>query len=92
LGRELLEFTCLCLLSAGIKGVRHHARLNLPFLFLPCLSIEFYFILFYLFIYLFVFQDGVSLCSPGCPGTHSVDQAGLKFTEICLPLLPECWD
>jgi hypothetical protein len=22
------------------------------------------------------FQDRVSLCSPGCPGTHSVDQAG----------------
>jgi hypothetical protein len=22
---------------------------------------------------------GVSLCSPGCPGTHSVDQAGLKL-------------
>jgi hypothetical protein len=27
----------------------------------------------------FVFQDRVSLCSPGCPGTHSVDQAGLKL-------------
>jgi hypothetical protein len=26
-----------------------------------------------------VFRDRVSLCSPGCPGTHSVDQAGLKF-------------
>jgi hypothetical protein len=23
--------------------------------------------------------DRVSLCSPGCPGTHSVDQAGLKL-------------
>jgi hypothetical protein len=22
-------------------------------------------------------SDRVSLCSPGCPGTHSVDQAGL---------------
>jgi hypothetical protein len=29
-----------------------------------------------------VFSDRVSLCSPGCPGTHSVDQAGSKFTEI----------
>jgi hypothetical protein len=27
----------------------------------------------------FFFQDRVSLCSPGCPGTHSVDQAGLKL-------------
>jgi hypothetical protein len=23
------------------------------------------------------FQDRVPLCSPDCPGTHSVDQAGL---------------
>jgi hypothetical protein len=23
------------------------------------------------------FQDRISLCSPGCPETHSVDQAGL---------------
>jgi hypothetical protein len=27
----------------------------------------------------FVFQERVSLCSPGCPGTHSIDQAGLKL-------------
>ena len=27
----------------------------------------------------FVFQDRVSLCSSGCPGTHSVDQAGLEL-------------
>jgi hypothetical protein len=25
------------------------------------------------------FCDRVSLCSPGCPGTHSVDQAGLEL-------------
>jgi hypothetical protein len=24
-------------------------------------------------------RDRVSLCSPGCPGTHFVDQAGLKL-------------
>ena len=46
-----------------------------------------------LVIYLFgVVPDRVSLCSPGCPGTHSVDQAGLELTEICLPPCPECWD
>jgi hypothetical protein len=28
---------------------------------------------------LLVFQDRVSLCGPGCSGTHSVDQAGLKL-------------
>jgi hypothetical protein len=26
-----------------------------------------------------VFQDRVSLCSPGCPGTDSVAQAGLEL-------------
>jgi hypothetical protein len=26
-----------------------------------------------------VFRDRVSLCSPGCPGTHSVDQTGLEL-------------
>jgi hypothetical protein len=26
-----------------------------------------------------LFGDRVSLCSPGCPGTHSVDQADLKL-------------
>jgi hypothetical protein len=31
---------------------------------------------------LFVFRDRVSLCSPGCPGTHSVDQAGLELRNL----------
>jgi hypothetical protein len=26
-----------------------------------------------------VFRDRVSLCGPGCPGTHFVDQAGLEL-------------
>jgi hypothetical protein len=29
--------------------------------------------------FVFVFRDRVSLCSPGCPGTHFVDQAGLEL-------------
>ena len=29
------------------------------------------------FFFLVCFQDRVSLYSPGCPGTHFVDQAGL---------------
>jgi hypothetical protein len=39
------------------------------------------FILFYfIFIFYFlVFRDRVSLCSPGCPGTHFVDEAGLEL-------------
>jgi hypothetical protein len=35
------------------------------------------------------FQDGVSLCSFGCPRTHSVEWAVLKLKEIHLS--PECW-
>jgi hypothetical protein len=31
------------------------------------------------FVLFFVFWDRVSLCSPGCPGTHFVDQAGLEL-------------
>ena len=37
----------------------------------------FCFVLF-CFVCLF-FRDRISLCSPGCPGTHSVDQAGLEL-------------
>jgi hypothetical protein len=29
-----------------------------------------------------VFQDRVSLCSLGCPGTHCVDQAGLELRNL----------
>jgi hypothetical protein len=36
-----------------------------------------------LFIY-FVFRDRVSLYRSGCPGTHSVDQAGLELILCAL--------
>lgn len=31
-------------------------------------------------------------CPSDCPGIHCVGQAILRFTELCLALLPECWD
>jgi hypothetical protein len=34
---------------------------------------------FFFFFGFLVFRDRVFLCSPGCPGTHSVDQAGLEL-------------
>jgi hypothetical protein len=37
---------------------------------------------FFFFVFVFVFQDRVSLYSPGCPGTHFVDQAGLKLRNL----------
>jgi hypothetical protein len=47
----------------------------------------FCFVLFFClfgFVCLFVcfFRDRVSLCSPGCPGTHSVNQAGLELRNL----------
>jgi hypothetical protein len=63
-----------------IKDEHHHTW------FLEVLSngtqVGFLFCLFvcFLFVCLFVcFPDRVSLYSPGCPGTHSVDQAGLEL-------------
>ena len=36
-----------------------------------------------LFCFLFfVFSDRVSLCNPRCPGTHSVDQAGIELRNV----------
>jgi hypothetical protein len=34
------------------------------------------------FLSFFWFFERVSLCSPGCPGTHSVDQAGLELRNL----------
>jgi hypothetical protein len=36
------------------------------------------FVVFCLFVCFLLFRDRVSLYSPGCPRTHSVDQAGLR--------------
>jgi hypothetical protein len=35
----------------------------------------------FLFVLLFAFRDTISLCCPGCPRVHSVDQAGLKLRD-----------
>jgi hypothetical protein len=45
--------------------------------FLRNLHVQFIISFFFLFLFLLVFQDKVSLY--GCPGTHFVDQAGLKL-------------
>jgi hypothetical protein len=43
---------------------------------------RFFVVVVCLFVCFFVFQDRVSLYSPGCPGTHFVDQAGLKLRNL----------
>ena len=64
----VIRSVCATLSRQFIKDivVPQNAESNLSELFFVC------FVLF-----CFVFRDRVSLCSPGCPGTHSVDQAGL---------------
>jgi hypothetical protein len=49
-------------------------------------ELSFFLILFFCFVlfvclFLFFFRDRVSLYSLGCPGTHFVDQAGLKLRD-----------
>jgi hypothetical protein len=42
---------------------------------------SFFFLFLSFFVCLFVL-DRVSLCSPGCPGTHFVDQAALELRNL----------
>jgi hypothetical protein len=44
-------------------------------------SSSFFFFFFFFFFFL-VFPDRVSLYSPGCPGTHFVEQAGLELRNL----------
>ena len=37
---------------------------------------------FFVCLFVCLFWDRVSLCSPGWPKTHSVDLAGLKFSDL----------
>jgi hypothetical protein len=46
-----------------------------------CVLKLFWFLFSYSFFFL-VFRDRVSLYSPGCPGTHFVDQAGLELRNL----------
>jgi hypothetical protein len=46
------------------------------------LSIVTLFVVVVVFVFCFVFRDRVSLCSHGCPGTHSVNQAGLELRNL----------
>jgi hypothetical protein len=51
-----------------------------PVLYGFCLFLSlFVFVCLFVCFWFLVFRDRVSLCSPGCPGTHFVDQAGLEL-------------
>jgi hypothetical protein len=53
-------------------GNPRHSRMEIK---INGLSYDSFFVCFYFCF----FQDRASLCSPGCPGTHSVEQAGLEL-------------
>jgi hypothetical protein len=56
---------------------------GLVFCLFVWLVVLFLFLFFvFVFVFVFVFRDRVSLCSPGCPGTHSVEQAGLELRNL----------
>jgi hypothetical protein len=53
----------------------------LGFLFV-CFLFCFVLFLFCFVLFCFVFRGSVSLYSPGCPGTHSVDQDRLELRNL----------
>ena len=76
----------------GRSWTYFHSLVFLNFLFVFYLSYfycTFYFYLYYvcmcvfmyvcMYLFIWFFQDRVSLCSPGCPESHSVEQADLKL-------------
>jgi hypothetical protein len=74
-GLHLLQaFLVLLRNLVGINSLKRFVSLWLGFLLFK--------IFIYLFILFLVVRDRVSLYSPGCPGTHFVDQAGLELRNL----------
>jgi hypothetical protein len=69
------EFLCF-----ATMGKYHQLSVLIDFFFLLCSTSLFFFGFWFLvFGFWFFFRDRVSLYSPGCPGTHFVDQPGLEL-------------
>lgn len=78
----------LCCLSGPTDLIFSNNALPVRFcLFFPLCGPLFSGLQYVLLLYCFVlfFWSMASLCSSGCPGTHYVDQAGLKSACLCLP-------
>ena len=65
----------------------HHQQKNLD-----CFDVSRKVFVVIVVFYCLIFQDRVSVCIPGCPGTCFVDKDSLKVTEIHLRLPPESRD
>jgi hypothetical protein len=80
---HLLIIYCLSIyLSIYLSSSNHLASYGCLF-GLVCFGL-FWFVLFWFGLVWFglIFRDRVSLYSPGCPGTHFVDQAGLELRNL----------
>jgi hypothetical protein len=74
----ILSYSVRLLLIMVVKPWQHEKAGNIAPLWLAERRMLILSSLVCLFVCLF-FPARVSLCSPGCPGTHSVDQAGLEL-------------
>jgi hypothetical protein len=79
----IMPNSLLCLIKSPC--IKKMSTLNTESIF--HYSFVFYAIIFFVvvvvvFCFVFVFRDRVSLYSPGCPGTHFVDQAGLELRNL----------
>jgi hypothetical protein len=74
----LLNLVKMHFLRTLLANTARFTHLRRCLSFLPSISPLFFFFFFFIFGFCF-FRDRVSLYRPGCPGTHSVDLAGLKL-------------
>jgi hypothetical protein len=83
LTQEAFEFVIAAWMYLSMASGAESSQLGLLVFCLGCIGFLFLFLFWgwwFVFVCLFVcFQDRVSLYSPGCPGTHFVDQAGLEL-------------
>jgi hypothetical protein len=83
----ILPLGPLVSLAKGLSILLTLSKNQFLVLLILCIVLCFYLVGFlsytFFFFFLFlVFRDRVSLCSPGCPGTHFVDQAGLELRNL----------
>jgi hypothetical protein len=69
--------------QTGIQGLNSLVWFLVTHTYTEIIDLLFFKCLFFKKIYLFLWvsRDRVSLCNRGCPGTHSVDQAGLELRD-----------